>query len=372
MSIHEVMMRRCFELARRAEGYASPNPLVGCVIVNQGRIVGEGIHWGPGRVHAERMALFRAGPGARGATLYVNLEPCVHWGRTPPCTHIIVESGIRRVFCSVGDPWYRIAGRGFRFLRNAGIEVHTGVLEIEGKALNHAFLKWCTARRPYVVVKVAVSSDGKLALRGRGRVWVTSEESRADARRLRFLCDAVVVGARTVALDDPRLTIRLKGIPEKPLLKVILDGAGRTSPKARVFKSPPVAVFTGMHASREWLDKIRATGAVMIQEPIGDDGKVPPERILEVLAAMGAGKILIEGGADVISAFLQNDLVDEAWVYIAPSVFGARGQAWTETLKLTTRKQAFISEVTRVGPDLKMVLRFTNMLAGDGDVLGNH
>jgi len=366
-------MRRCFELARRAEGYASPNPLVGCVVVKDGRIVGEGIHWGVGKVHAERMALFQAGAKARGASLYVNLEPCVHWGRTPPCTHLIVESGIRRVYCSVADPWYRIAGRGFEYLKRAKVEVHQGILEAEGRALNRAFLKWCTASRPYVMAKVAATLDGKLALHGKGRVWITSEKSRADARRLRFLSDAILVGAQTVMLDDPQLTIRLKGFPEKPLLKVVLDGAGRISPGARVFEAPPVVVFTGMTASEKWLGEIRNKGAVLVQEPLGDDGRMDPDRILEVLAAMGAGRILIEGGADVFSAFLAKDLIDEIWVYIAARIFGREGKNWTETLSVRWgRRTPVVREMVRIGTDVKLVLQFLESEREKENVFRNH
>jgi diaminohydroxyphosphoribosylaminopyrimidine deaminase/5-amino-6-(5-phosphoribosylamino)uracil reductase len=361
MSLHEVLMRQCLELARRAEGFASPNPLVGCVVAKRGRVIGEGIHWGPGKIHAERMALFQAGEGARGADLYVNLEPCVHWGRTPPCTHLIVESGIRRVFCSVADPWYRIAGQGFAFLRDAGIEVNRSLLEPEGLAVNRSFLTWCTAGRPFVVAKVAVTLDGKLALRGKGRVWITGEESRADARRLRFLCDAVIVGARTVLLDDPQLTIRLDGVAEKPLLKVVLDGAGRIPVSARVFRAPPVVVFTGTSATEMWLDGIRDTGATIVQEPVQNDGKIAPHRILEVLAGMGRGRVLVEGGADVVSAFLENDLIDEAWVYMSARVFGAAGQGWTDAFHSGHgRRVPVITEVARTGADVKLVLRFGN------------
>lgn len=371
MSLHEAMMRRCFELARRAEGWASPNPLVGCVVVKDGRVVGEGTHWGPGRVHAEREALFKAGTKARGSTLYVNLEPCVHWGRTPPCAPLIVQAGVRRVFCSVGDPWYRIAGRGFTYLKSAGIEVQTGLLEREGTALNRAFLKWCTTGRPYVVVKVATTMDGKLALRGKGRVWITSEESRADARKLRFLSDAIVVGANTVLLDDPQLTVRLKGFPEKRLVKVVLDGAGRISPRARLFEESPVVVFTGMNASERWMDEIRARGAIIIQENL-QNGKVPPERILEILAKIGTGRVLVEGGSDVISAFLERDLVDEAWLYIASCIFGTEGQAWTEGLNLNKNRTGRITEVSRVGPDVKLVIQFGNNGQDNPYVCGNH
>src|SRR3979411_2936941 len=243
-------MQRAMNLARKATGLASPNPLVGCVLVREGQIVGEGFHQYDWRDHAEVVAIKSAGETARGSTMYVNLEPCNHTGRTGPCTEAIIKAGIQRVVATIEDPNPAVAGSGFDRLRAAGIEVFTGVLEDEARQLNEAFAKWIRKKRPFVTLTRAMSLDGQLALPQAGKrkssTWITSEESRAEVHRMRNASDALLTGIGTILADDPLLTDR-SGLPRRRrLLRVVLDAQLRLSPKSRIVKTSDddLLVFT--------------------------------------------------------------------------------------------------------------------------------
>src|SRR6202162_3935314 len=241
-------MHRAVNLARKAIGRASPNPLVGCVLVREGQIVGEGFHRYDLRDHAEVVAIKSAGEKARGSTLYVNLEPCNHTGRTGPCTEAIIQAGIQRVVATIEDPNPIVAGSGYERLRASGIEVFTGVLEEEARQLNEAFAKWIRKKRPFVTLKSAMTLDGQLVLprKRKSSTWITSAESRAEVHRMRHAADALLTGIGTILADDPLLTDRSGLARRRRLLRAILDSKLRLSPRARIVKTADddLLVFT--------------------------------------------------------------------------------------------------------------------------------
>ena len=230
-------MMRALTLAERGRGLTSPNPVVGALVVKDGMVVGEGYHAKAGAPHAERVALDAAGAKARGATLYVTLEPCVHQGRTPACVPVLLEAGLRRVVIAVLDPNPRVNGAGVTALSQAGLEVSAGCLEEEARRLNRAFFTWVTERRPFVTLKVAMSLDGKIAGWNRSSRWITGEEARWEAHRLRSESDAVTVGITTVLADDPELTVRLDPPWPREPLRVVVDSQGRTPLSARILSA---------------------------------------------------------------------------------------------------------------------------------------
>jgi len=241
----EAMMRRALALATRGRGLVSPNPLVGAVVVQDSRVVGEGWHDGPGNPHAEIHALRAAGDLARGATLYVTLEPCDHHGRTPPCTNAILEAGVARVVAAARDPNPIVDGRGFDRLRSAGVDVVAGVLESEAERLNEAFATHVRTGLPFVVLKMAATLDGKVAARDGSSRWITGREARAEVHRMRAAADAVLVGAGTALADDPSLTVRDPEYRGRPVLRVLADARGRVRPTARLFSDDaPTLVAT--------------------------------------------------------------------------------------------------------------------------------
>src|SRR5579862_6877449 len=270
---HEKWMNRALELARRGEGLTSPNPMVGAVLVRGSRVLSEGFHTYDGLRHAEIIALDAAGPTARGATLYVNLEPCCHTGRTGPCTRALIAAGVARVVAAMADPNPAVGGRGFQELRKAGIEVISGVLESQAQPLNEAFSKWITARRPFVTLKTAMTLDGHLVLPkqpGKKEVrWITSPAARAEVQRMRHASDAILTGIGTVLADDPLLTDRT-GLPRRRrLLRVVLDSELRLSPRSRLVRSADddMLVFTCEPAAGARARALRNAGVEVIPLP---------------------------------------------------------------------------------------------------------
>lgn len=317
-------MRRALELARLGLGRTSPNPAVGAVIVRDGRVVGEGYHQKAGTPHAEIHALRAAGEAARGATLYVTLEPCCHYGRTPPCTEAIKGAGIRRVVAAMADPNPKVAGGGFQDLRRAGIEVETGLLEDEARRLNEAFIKYITTGRPWVTMKVAMTLDGKIATRTGASRWITGPESRLKAHELRDTHDAVLVGIGTVLADDPALTTRLPGNRGRDPVRVILDSRLRIPLTAKVLHLPssaPTLVATTAAAPAEVRERLQAMGVEVLIFP-EEDGRVAWEPLLAELAGRQLTSILVEGGAGVNASALACGVVDKVVTFIAPKIFG--------------------------------------------------
>ena len=322
----ERFMRRALALAERARGLTSPNPLVGAVVVRDGQVVGEGFHEAAGRPHAEVAALEAAGDRARGATLYVTLEPCVHQGRTPPCLPRLLASGVARVVVAATDPDPRVDGRGVAALRAAGISVSVGVLGEEAARQNRAFFTAMRYGRPLVTLKAAATLDGRIAdVHGRSR-WITGEAARREAHRLRSEHDAIVVGIGTVLSDDPALTVRLgRAWPREPW-RVVLDALGRTPPTARVLTAATPAralIAVGPDAPAERVAALRAAGATVLSLP-GDRARVDVTALLAALHAREVRAVLVEGGAEVHAAFLERDLVDRVAIFLAPRLLGGR------------------------------------------------
>jgi len=269
-------MREAFALAARGRGLASPNPLVGAVVVAEGEVVGRGWHEGPGTPHAEAIALREAAGRSVGATLYTSLEPCDHYGRTPPCTQAILEAGLGRVVAAVVDPNPVVHGRGIERLRAAGLEVADGVAAEEGARLNEAFFRHVTTGLPFVTLKMAATLDGRVAARDGSSRWITGVEARADVHRLRAASDAIVAGAGTVLADDPSLTVRDPGYRGRPVLRVVVDARGRVPAGSKVFsgEDTPTFVATTQLAPADRVDAWRTAGAeVVVYEAI--DGLVP-------------------------------------------------------------------------------------------------
>lgn len=318
----EAYIERALALAELGRGLVSPNPMVGAVLVRDGRIVGEGHHEGPGLPHAEIVALREAGPEARGATLYVNLEPCDHQGRTGPCTEAIIEAGVTRVVAAMRDPNPVVDGRGFARLRAAGIEVREGVLREEAERLNEAFAKHVRTGLPFVTWKMAASLDGKVAARDGTSRWITGPEARADVHRLRAASDAIVVGAGTALADDPSLTVRMPGYRGRPPLRVLVDARGRVPARGDLFdgEAPTLVATTGL-APEERRGEWAAAGAeVLVYEAEGE--RVPLARLMEELGKREVQAVLLEGGPTLAWSALEEGIVDRVVVYLAPKLIG--------------------------------------------------
>lgn len=314
-------MQMALDLAVKGKGMTSPNPMVGAVVAKGSRVVGVGWHKRCGADHAEIVALKRAGTKAAGARLYVTLEPCFHYGRTPPCVDKIIESGIKEVVIAMKDPNPRTNGKSIRKLRRAGIKVKTGVLEKEAAFFNEAFVRHITSGMPFVVAKCAQSLDGKIATAQGRSQWITCEQARDHARRIRDDFDAILVGITTVLRDDPRLN----GVRKtRPLKKIILDSALRISPRAKLFDGVhPSDCFIAV-TSQAPLKKIKFfsdKGVHVIVCP-AQKGGVHLKWLFKALAKREIMSILIEGGGRVVGSALQKKLVDKMHVYVAPKIFG--------------------------------------------------
>ena len=323
----ERFMRRAIELAERGRGLTSPNPMVGAVIVTaDGEVVGEGFHARAGGPHAEVEALREAGSRARGATVYVTLEPCSHQGRTPPCATALVAAGVARVVAAVGDPNPLVSGRGFAELRRAGIEIVTGMAAADAERQNRPFLTAMRERRPHVTLKAGMTLDGKIAdLHGASR-WITGEPARRRAHELRSETDAIVVGVGTVLRDDPELTVRLgRPWPREPL-RVVLDTRARTPREARLLRAGTpgrTLIVVGADVPEERTRGLADSGATVVRCRTRD-GRVDLGALLSDLFAREVRAVLVEGGGEVHAAFLDAGLVDRVAISIAPLLVGGR------------------------------------------------
>jgi len=318
-------MAQALSLAVLGEGTTRPNPLVGCVIVNSGAIVGWGFHRASGEPHAEVLALAQAGAAARGATVYVSLEPCAHLGRTGPCTDALIRAGVHRVVAAVGDPNPLVDGRGFSALRAAGIEVTTGVLQSEARAVNAPFLSTHERRRPWVTLKAAQSLDGRIAAAAGSSTWITGPAARRYAHRLRYRHDAILVGAGTVRRDDPQLTVRLAGT-EIVRTRVVLSPRLALDPNSRIFASamasaPRTRVYAGPGCAEAELARFRGRAEVVV---VGEGASgLDLAAVLQDLSHAGLQSVLVEGGGMTAGAFLRSGLVDELVLFIAGRLIGA-------------------------------------------------
>jgi diaminohydroxyphosphoribosylaminopyrimidine deaminase/5-amino-6-(5-phosphoribosylamino)uracil reductase len=314
-------------VAHRMLGCTAPNPAVGAVIADEatGEVITRGWTQQGGRPHAEGFALARAGDRARGATMYVTLEPCSHHGRTPPCANAIAAAGIRRVVCAVQDPNPEIAGRGFAVLRDAGVELDVGVCAEEARWMVAGHLLRMTRDRPFVQLKIAVSGDGLIAPGDGEPRWVTGPEARQYAHILRARADAILVGRKTVADDNPDLTCRLPGLEARSPRRVILDAGFRTAPTARMLQTAervPVTIFGDTRSAAPAYPK----GVEVRRMPAGPDGRLSLQVALESLGAEGVTRVLVEGGPTIASAFLAADLVDELVIGRGTEMLGAAGR----------------------------------------------
>lgn len=313
-------MAAALRLARLGLGSTAPNPPVGAVVVRDGRAVGQGFHVRAGTPHAETWALGQAGRRAEGATLYVTLEPCCHQGRTPPCTDAILRAGVRRVVIGTPDPNPKVHGRGIETLRRAGLDVEVGVLEAEARALLRGFATWVRDHRPWVILKAALTADGRIARVDSRRLRITSERTHLWVHHLRATCDAVLVGARTADLDAPDLRPRLpRMVPDKPVLRVFLDADLSLPPDhpALGVPAPTVVFHDAARTPPPGPPHVRYEGV-----PTRAPGLLDLGAVLHRLAATDVHRLLVEGGSRVFSSFLAEGRADEMWLFVAPTVFG--------------------------------------------------
>ncbi len=335
----ERYMRECFALAATMLGLTSPNPSVGCLIVQaSGRIVGRGVTAAGGRPHAETVALAQAGNRARGATAFVSLEPCAHYGQTPPCAQALIEADIARVVIGCRDPYPLVRGRGIAMLKRAGIDITVGVLERECQRLNEGFITRVTLGRPFGLLKLAITLDGRIASSTGDSRWISSEVSRQLVHRWRRECDAVMVGAGTVIADNPRLTCRIDG--GRDPARVIVDANLRCDPRAIIFhqrsKAPTIIATTMENASfaeRRYSSRISVIGIAP-----GERG-IDLAALMRQLAERGWSKVLIEGGAHLAGSALQAGIVDRVAFFVAPKILGG-GFAAIEGLRASTMRDA--------------------------------
>ncbi len=353
-------MRRAIELAKKGGGFVHPNPLVGCVVVKNDEIIAEGYHEKYGGFHAERNALTYCKTDTKDALLYVTLEPCCHYGKTPPCTEIIIEKGIKKVFVGILDPNTLVAGKGVKILQEAGIDVEVGICESEIRELNRVFLKYITTKRPYVIMKTAMTLDGKIAAHTGDSKWITNDESRKTVHKLRSELSGVVVGIGTVLADDPMLNCRLEGDYHQPVRIVIdshlmipvdsqlvtttkeyktiiacchFDRSGaeqseveKSSDNVNTLNDYAKQRFPVCRQSLEMTEKVRILELLgcEIIECQSNNGHVDINDLMTQLGAQGIDSLLLEGGGTLNAAFLEAGCVDEVWAFVAPKIIGGK------------------------------------------------
>ena len=349
--LDEKYMSRAIGLAERGRPWAHPNPVVGCVVVNGTRVAGEGWHARFGGPHAEVMALGRAGRRAQGATVYVTLEPCTHWGQTPPCVDGLIRAGVSRVVVAGLDPSPRVHGKGMALLKKAGIRVAAGCLEEKAESLNRPFFSRHRRGRPWVVLKLAQTLDGRLASRTGVSRWITGPAARAAGHQLRAASDGVLVGAETVRRDNPALTAH--GLGPNPV-RIVLSGHLGLPPRAKVWRTDaPTWILTTEKASAVRRRRWERAGGAVVPVP-GVRGVVDLKAALSTLARRGICQLLVEGGGKTAHAFLSKDLVDEVYLFVSPSFLGSGGRSsvegpgWTRPEKGPRLKGVTLS---RVGDD---------------------
>ncbi len=355
-------MRMALEEAAKGLGRTSPNPVVGAVLVKSGRIIARGYHRRAGTAHAEVVALEAAGAKARGADLYTTLEPCDHYGRTPPCSQALIDAGVRRVITASSDPNPKVNGKGVARLRRAGVEVLTGVLKDEADELNRPFFKVMRTGLPFVTLKAAVTLDGKLATATGDSRWVTGEQARAWVHRLRDQVDVILVGATTARRDNPQLTTRLQGGGGKDPVRVVVDSHLRLPSTLQVFtqRSPArTVVATLEEPSARKARRLLATGTDVWQFP-EKQGRVDLEALMRRLAREGLNHVLVEGGAEMYGSFLREELADELLLFVAPKLIGGEGLSWSGSLGVKQMARALTVgalSMEQVGTDLLLRAR---------------
>jgi diaminohydroxyphosphoribosylaminopyrimidine deaminase/5-amino-6-(5-phosphoribosylamino)uracil reductase len=360
-------MARAVQLAERGRYTTDPNPRVGCVLVRDGQVVGEGWHRKVGEPHAERLALAAAGAAARGATAYVTLEPCSHHGRTPPCADALIEADVARVVTAMQDPNPLVAGDGLARLRAAGIAVEVGLLEGAARDLNPGFIRRMMTGRPYVRCKLAMSLDGRTAMASGESQWITGEAARRDVQRLRARSSAILTGVDTVLADDPSLNVRLAptelpGVEDadylRQPLRVVLDSRLRTPPTARLLSLPGRTLVCCSQPDAERRGALEAAGAEVLA--LGGGARLDLGEVLEALGQLGVNELLVEAGPRLAGAFIAAGLVDELILYVAPHLMGdaARGLCHLPGLeRMVDRVALQFAELRQVGADLRITVR---------------
>ncbi|MCK5687706.1 bifunctional diaminohydroxyphosphoribosylaminopyrimidine deaminase/5-amino-6-(5-phosphoribosylamino)uracil reductase RibD [Myxococcota bacterium] len=323
---NQELMHEALSEAQKGLGRTRPNPVVGCIIVKDGEIVGRGYHKKAGEPHAEVVALKDAGADAKGADVYVTLEPCDHQGRTAPCTDALIEAGVRRVFVGMRDPNPLVNGKGIQRLQKADVEVQTDILGAECAALNEPYAHFIRTQRPLVVAKLAQSLDGRVATRTGESQWITSEKARERGHQLRNQLDAIMVGIDTVLADDPILTCRLEGCRHP--VRIVVDSGARTPPDARILLQPEIdkpltIVAVGHNAPQDRVESIQKTGATVLSCK-EKEGRVDLNDLLDQLGQLELLSVLLEGGPTLMGAFFDAGLVSRVYAFIAPTVLGGK------------------------------------------------
>lgn len=349
-------MTIALELAASAKGKTNPNPLVGAVIVKDGAIVGTGLHRKAGEPHAEVHAFRMAGEHAKDATLYVTLEPCSHYGKTPPCANLVKDSGVKRVVVAMQDPNPEVAGRGINLLREAGIEVEIGVLEQDALRLNERFIHNMVAKRPFIISKFAMTLDGKIATASGHSQWITGEEARADVHELRDEVDGILVGVGTVLKDNPALTTRLLDRKGKNPTRIVLDRTLRTPLDAQITQTEVAPTIIVTARGNEERSK-QYTGVKFIFVSV-KEGRLDINEAVMALYEVGITDILVEGGGTVNAAFLRAKLIDKFFVYVAPKVLGGANSITPFTGEdvemIDAAMHLTFENVEKIGEDLRI------------------
>lgn len=351
---HEYMAR-AIRLAARGLATTDPNPRVGCVIVLDGQVVGEGWHERAGEAHAEVHALQQAGDRAKGATAYVSLEPCCHQGRTPPCSEALIAAQLARVVVAMQDPNPRVAGKGLRQLADAGIRVESGLMEAQARELNPGFIQRMQIQRPFVRNKLAMSLDGRTAMVNGESKWITGEAARKDVQRLRARSSAILTGIGTILADDPALTVRLPDVERQPL-RIVVDTHLSLPLTARVLREPGQTVVMTAETDQDLQDRMRDAGADVVQLGTVDKG-IDLHAVLDVLAERQCNEVLLETGATLSGAMLAAGLIDEMVIYMAPLLMGdaARGLYRLPQLQtMADRISLEIRDTRMLGKDLRI------------------
>lgn len=379
-------MARAIILAKKGHYTTSPNPRVGCVLVNEGKVIGEGFHFKAGEGHAEVNAIAQAKTNApdliKGATAYVTLEPCSHFGKTPPCAQALIEHGIKKVIAAMVDPNPQVSGNGLKMLQAQGVEVHAGLLSQESEKLNVGFIKKMRANFPYVRCKLASSLDGKTAMKSGESKWITSTQAREDVQRLRAQSCAIISGCDSVLFDNAKMNVRwnelgdlkdsyLESTVRQPI-RVIIDGQNRLTPNLALFKQEsPVIIFTqSLEKQHHWPHFVKHVVVPTVENKVnqhiagqsqGAHKKLDLKAILKYLSQEGMNDILIESGSILAGAFIEQNLVDELILYQAPKLLGSEGKSLVNlpnTIKLEDAKALTLNSVVMVGSDIRLTATF--------------
>lgn len=354
-------MKIVLALASKGKGLTSPNPMVGAVIVKDGKIVGKGFHSKAGTPHAEIIALESAKEKAKGSTLFINLEPCVHFGKTPPCCDEVIKSGIKKVVIGMKDPNPLVNGKGINRLKRSGIEVEVGILEKEARELNEAFVKFTKTKMPFVIMKSAMSLDGRIATRSGNSKWITGEESRGFVQKLRAEVDGIMVGIGTVLKDNPRLTLRTEKIKRTSPAKIVVDSSIKIPITAKLFSSKPearVIIAATNLAGRKKVESLRKKGVDVIQTE-ADKGNVDMKKLMKELYKRGIRSILLEGGSELNASAIKEKIVDKVFCFYSPILVGgrdAKGFIGGEGVdRIQDAERVDVREVKRIGKDLLVI-----------------